>query len=126
MKVIKRDGSEVPFDISRIENAIGAANAGVVEGERLPGSEAVFIMDRIRKRCEGLARSVGVEEIQDMVSAHAGTSDLRKAAMERGMRSLRQDGWEKVSLGLTSIDEVQRITSTYQISYDIDELEENP
>ncbi len=66
------------------------------------------------------------EEIQDMVSAHAGTSDLRKAAMERGMRSLRQDGWEKVSLGLTSIDEVQRITSTYQISYDIDELEENP
>ena len=66
------------------------------------------------------------EEIQDMVSAHAGTSDLRKAAMERGMRTLRQDGWEKVNLGLTSIDEVQRITSTYQISYDVEELEENP
>ncbi len=64
------------------------------------------------------------EEIQDMVSAHAGTTELRKAAMERGMRSLRQDGWEKVSLGYTSIDEVQRITSTYQISYDLDEIDE--
>lgn len=64
------------------------------------------------------------EELQDMVSAHAGTSDLRKAAMERGMRSLRQDGWEKVSQGATSIDEVQRITSTFQISYDLDEMEE--
>lgn len=63
------------------------------------------------------------EELQDMVSAHAGTSDLRKAAMERGMRSLRQDGWEKVNLGATSIDEIQRITSTFQISYDLDEDE---
>ncbi|HQL87014.1 MAG: Type II secretion system protein E [Lentisphaerae bacterium ADurb.Bin082] len=64
------------------------------------------------------------EELQDMVSAHAGTSELRKAAMERGMRTLRQDGWEKVSLGATSIEEIQRITSTFQISYDLDELED--
>jgi type II secretory ATPase GspE/PulE/Tfp pilus assembly ATPase PilB-like protein len=63
------------------------------------------------------------EEIQDMVSAHAGTSDLRKAAMERGMKVLRQDGWAKVSQGATTIEEVQRITSTFQISYDIDEDE---
>ncbi len=61
------------------------------------------------------------EEIQDMVAAHAGTSELRKAAMERGMHSLRQDGWVKVSQGSTSIDEIQRITSTAEISYDIDE-----
>ncbi len=64
------------------------------------------------------------EELQDMVSAHAGTSELRKAAMERGMKTLRQDGWEKVSLGATSIEEIQRITSTFQISYDLDELED--
>jgi type II secretory ATPase GspE/PulE/Tfp pilus assembly ATPase PilB-like protein len=59
------------------------------------------------------------DELQDMVSAHAATSELRKAALERGMRTLRQDGWEKVAAGLTSIEEVQRITSTFQISYDI-------
>ena len=64
------------------------------------------------------------EELQDMVAAHAGTSELRKAAMERGMKVLRQDGWEKVNNGDTTIDEVQRITSTFQISYDIGEEDE--
>lgn len=64
------------------------------------------------------------EEIQDMVSAEVGTSVLRKAAIERGMRTLRQDGWEKVSLGLTTIEEVQRITSTFQISYDLADADE--
>lgn len=64
------------------------------------------------------------EEIQDMVSAHRTTSELRKAAIERGMRTLRQDGWEKVSEGLTSIEEISRITSTFEISYDVLEQEE--
>ncbi len=61
------------------------------------------------------------EELKDMVAANAGTSELRRAAIERGMKTLRQDGWLKVSLGLTSIEEVQRITSTMQISYDLEE-----
>jgi len=63
------------------------------------------------------------EEIQDMVAANAGTSELRKAAMERGMKTLRQDGWNKVLDGETSIEEIQRITSNFQISYDLDEME---
>lgn len=67
MRIIKRDGSEAPFDISKIENAISAANAEVAEEDRLPGVDAGFIMDKIRKQCESLGRSVGVEEIQDMV-----------------------------------------------------------
>ena len=52
------------------------------------------------------------------------TRKLRKAAMERGMRMLRQNGWEKVSLRATSIEEIQCITCTFQISYDLDELED--
>jgi general secretion pathway protein E/type IV pilus assembly protein PilB len=63
------------------------------------------------------------EELQDMVAAHRATGELRKAAIERGMRTLRDDGWEKVAQGLTSIEEIQRITSTFQIGYDIDEDE---
>ncbi|HOG49865.1 MAG TPA: hypothetical protein PKY10_04700 [Lentisphaeria bacterium] len=39
------------------------------------------------------------------------------------MRILRQDGWEKVSLKVTSTKKFLRITSTFQISYDLDELE---
>ncbi|MBQ6474156.1 MAG: type II/IV secretion system protein [Victivallales bacterium] len=61
------------------------------------------------------------EEIQDMVADHAGTSELRKAAMERGMKTLREDGWLKVADGRTTIEEIQRITSTTELSYDIDE-----
>jgi len=58
------------------------------------------------------------DELQDMVSAHRPTGDLRKAAIERGMRTLRMDGWEKVAAGLTSIEEITRITSNFQLSYD--------
>jgi len=63
------------------------------------------------------------EEIQDMVSAHTQTSELRKAAIKRGMYTLREDGWEKVALGLTTIDEITRITSTFQISYHVEKDE---
>ena len=91
MKVIKRDGSEVPFDISRIENAIGAANAEVAEEERLPGSEAVFVMDRIRKKCEGLRRAVGVEEVQDMVVSELIDSGYAKLALHYSEYRLRHE-----------------------------------
>jgi len=37
------------------------------------------------------------------------------------MKVLRQDGWSKVAQGATTIDEIQRITSNFEISYDIDE-----
>jgi general secretion pathway protein E/type IV pilus assembly protein PilB len=63
------------------------------------------------------------EELQDMVASHRATGELRKAAIERGMHTLRDDGWEKVAQGLTTIEEVQRITSTFQIGYDVDEDE---
>ncbi len=61
------------------------------------------------------------EEIQDMVSAHAPTADLRRKARAKGMRTLRDAGWEKVAAGATSIDEVTRITGNLQLSYDTDE-----
>ena len=40
------------------------------------------------------------------------TTRLRKAAMNYGMRSLRMDGWEKILLGTTTIDEIMRITQS--------------
>ena len=91
MKVIKRDGREFPFDISRIEKAIEAANAEMTEEERLPSSEAVFIMDRIRKRCEGYGRSVGVEEIQDMVVDELIDSGYAKLALHYNDYRLRHE-----------------------------------
>jgi general secretion pathway protein E/type IV pilus assembly protein PilB len=60
------------------------------------------------------------EELQDMVANRCTSGDLRKAAIERGMRTLRMDGWEKVAAGMTSIEEVTRITSTFRLSYEPD------
>jgi general secretion pathway protein E/type IV pilus assembly protein PilB len=57
------------------------------------------------------------EEMQDLISAHTTNTELRRVARQRGMLTLRENGWEKVSQGLTSIDEISRITGAMQISY---------
>ena len=67
MKIIKRDGREVPYDYTKIKKAIEAANGEVAEEDRLTDTEVGFIVGRIEKRCADLGRSVGVEEIQDIV-----------------------------------------------------------
>ena len=67
MKIIKRDGSEVPYDYMKIQKAIEAANGEVAEEDRLSDTMVGFIVGRIEKRIEAAGRSVSVEEIQDMV-----------------------------------------------------------
>lgn len=53
-----------------------------------------------------------------MVSAGSTTKELRDEGLKRGMRTLRDSGWEKVADGLTSVDEVLRITGMYRVSYE--------
>ena len=67
MKVIKRNGTEVPFDYTKIKNAIEAANACVAEKDRLSDTMVGFIVGNVEKRCDALGRAVSVEEIQDMI-----------------------------------------------------------
>lgn len=59
------------------------------------------------------------DEIQDMVSAHSPSADLRRAALAKGMRTLRDSGWEKVQAGATSVAEVNRITGNLLLTYDV-------
>ena len=67
MKIIKRDGSEVPYDYTKIKTAIEAANAEVAEEDRLSETMVGFVVGSIERRIAAAGRSVGVEEIQDMV-----------------------------------------------------------
>ena len=67
MKIIKRNGSEVEFDKSKIFKAILKANAEVEDCDRLLVSEIQTISDNIENECKGYIRSPDVEEIQDMV-----------------------------------------------------------
>ncbi len=67
MKIIKRNGSEVPFDLSKIENAIKAANREVPEDERLSEREVKFASLNVEDKCKAAGHTVTVEEIQDLV-----------------------------------------------------------
>ncbi len=50
------------------------------------------------------------EELRDLTLQHVSTSELRRLAVKLGMRSLREDGWQKVTKGMTTIDEILRLT----------------
>jgi type IV pilus assembly protein PilB len=51
------------------------------------------------------------EEIERLAVARAPSADIARAAREQGMLTLREDGWAKVRLGLTSIEEILRVVS---------------
>ena len=67
MKVIKRNGSEAPFDRQKIIMAISKANASVTEENRLDENAINAIADSVEKQCGELGREATVEDIQDMV-----------------------------------------------------------
>ena len=67
MKIIKRNGSEVAFDISKIENAIRAANAEASASERLTEREIKFASLNVTDECMEAGHTVTVEEVQDLV-----------------------------------------------------------
>ena len=67
MKIIKRSGSEVAFDMSKIEAAIRKANASVMDSEKMEEEQIKGITRSVETACESMQRSPSVEEIQDMV-----------------------------------------------------------
>ena len=67
MKIIKRNGSETVFDISKIVNAITKANENVEEEARLTVLQIQRIAESVVLSCEQLGRSPSVEEVQDLV-----------------------------------------------------------
>ena len=67
MKIIKRSGSEVPYDIEKIVAAVKKANESVIETERMTEKQIEVIADNMLIQCSKIPRSLSVEEIQDMV-----------------------------------------------------------
>ena len=67
MKIIKRNGAEATFDISKIIMAVTKANAAVEESARMTPRQIQRIAESVELACQELGRSAAVEEIQDMV-----------------------------------------------------------
>ncbi len=70
MKIIKRNGSEAIFDITKIIVAVTKANDTVAEKDRMTAQQIRRIAESVVLACEQLGRSATVEEVQDMVERH--------------------------------------------------------
>lgn len=94
MRIIKRSGSEVEFDISKIIAAVFKANVVVEEDKRLNKSQIDKIAADVEKRCLEMNRAVNVEEIQDMVEnqimAERAFEVARKYITYRYIQSLKR------------------------------------
>ena len=73
--------------------------------------------DHAREKLAGYTGRLGIYELlvmddglRDMVTANPDVNQLRKLCRERGLITLREDGFRKVIKGLTTVDEILRVT----------------
>ena len=92
MKVIKRNGTEVAFDIQKIENAISKANQVVEDSAKMTRLQIERIAQSVELQLIKLNRSPSVEEIQDLVEkqimAHGAFEVAKEYITDRYTRSL--------------------------------------
>ena len=92
MKIIKRNGAEMLFDIDKIETAIAKANDVVEEAARMTPLQIRRIAESVEIRCQQMNRSLSVEEIQDLVEdqimAHGAFEVAKKYITYRYTREL--------------------------------------
>ena len=92
MKIIKRSGAEVPFDITKIIAAVTHANEAVPEEERMTPMQIRRIAESVEYACQKMNRALGVEEVQELVEtqimAHGAYEVAKKYITYRYTRSL--------------------------------------
>ena len=92
MKIIKRNGAEVVFDIEKIVSAISRANGAVEEKYRMTDTQIHRIAGSVELSCQEMGRSPAVEEIQDLVEkaimAHGAFEVAKQYITYRYTRSL--------------------------------------
>ena len=92
MRVIKRNGAEVEFDIVKIIAAVTKANAATEEDARMTPVQIQRIAESVELACQGLGRAPTVEEIQDFVEhqimAHGAFEVAKRYITYRYTRSL--------------------------------------
>lgn len=94
--------------------------ADFLEMQGLPNDELWVPKGCDKCRNTGYSGRVGIyemlavdDELRDIIARNPNVSEFRRLCLERGMNSLRQDGINKASTGLTSVQEVLRVTSSH-------------
>jgi type IV pilus assembly protein PilB len=105
------------FDISFILKTL--AREGAILNETTPIESLLFYRGKGCKQCnhEGYKGRIGIyevleitHEIADLILNKGTTEDLRRAAQKQGMLTMAEDGFVKSKYGITSIEEVLRVT----------------
>ena len=95
MQVIKRNGTEVPFDITKITEAVRKANESVEESVRMTPTQILRIAECVTLNCDKMGRAPSVEEIQDLVErqimAHGAYEVAKNYVTYRYTRSLARE-----------------------------------
>ena len=91
MKIIKRDGREVPYDYRKIQRAIEAANDEVADDDKISDTVIGFIVGRVERSAEALGRAVNVEEIQDIVIDELDKAEAHRLARHYSDYRLRHE-----------------------------------
>ena len=105
-------------DMQELAGLMGNGNGFAIPGSSIP--ENLKIPRAVGcKECRGRGYKgrIGIfevllmtDEIRSMALKQASTSEIRRLAVQMGMKGLREDGWRKVAAGLTTVDEVIRLT----------------
>ena len=82
MQIIKRDGSEVEFDSTKISSAISKANVKMNEESRLTAEQVLDVTAAVVQKCEERTSVVSVEDVQDLVEAELIARNIPKLAKE--------------------------------------------
>ena len=98
-------GEEVPFDfpldeVTTAQPIYRAVGCRACRGTGYSGRKGIYEL------------LVTNDEIRQLATERSGSVAIRQAALRNEMRTLRQDGWLKVASGLTSIEEVVRVTKS--------------
>jgi len=106
---------KTPADVARVSQDLGYKDLP------LSGQSAYTLVrgiDSPQSPTKGYSGRAGLyevmdvtEEIQALIVAHATSAEIQRKAQEQGMVTMRQDGYLKVLQGITTIEEVNRVTS---------------
>ena len=87
MKIIKRSGMEVDFDVTKIVTAVRKANDSVVDYEKISEDEIIKVSETIENACNNMQHTPTVEDIQDMVENQL--MSMKKFALARNYITYR-------------------------------------
>lgn len=106
----KYEDKAAPWELKNLiagDLGLKAADVGIFRGKGCPNCNFTGFFGRTAM----YEILIVDEEIEDLILKKASCEQIKKIAVSKGMRTLRQDGWQKITKGITTPEEVMKVTS---------------